>query len=74
MNPGEWSAVAGVLFTGGGFLWGKGYGAGEMKKQLENAASALELLKGEMEAMQRNFQNCRIQFPMLCFEVAKLDK
>jgi hypothetical protein len=61
MNPGEWSAVAGVLFTAGGFLWGKGFGAGVMKKQLENVTSTLELLKSEMEGMQVNFQNCRLQ-------------
>lgn len=61
MNPSEWTAVAGVLFTAGGFLWGRGYGTGEMKKQLENTASTLDLLKAEMEAMQKNFQNCRLQ-------------
>lgn len=61
MSPGEWTAIAGALFTVGGFLWGRGYGAGEMKKQLENVTSALELLKTEMETMQTNFQNCRIQ-------------
>ena len=50
MNPSEWATVAGVLFTAGGFLWGRRYGAGKMKKR------------------QTNFQNYRIQFPMLCFE------
>jgi hypothetical protein len=61
MNAGEWTAIAGVLFTAGGFLWGKGFGAGELKKQLEDVTSALDLLKSEMEAMQKNFQNCRLQ-------------
>jgi hypothetical protein len=61
MNAGEWAAIAGVVFTGGGFLWGKGYGAGALKKQLENVTAALELVKDEMETMQKNFQNCRLQ-------------
>lgn len=61
MSPGEWTAIAGALFTIGGFLWGRGYGAGEMKKQLETVTSALELLNTEMETMQKNFLNCRIQ-------------
>lgn len=61
MNTGEWATIAGVLFTGGGFLWGKGFGAGALKKQLENVTSALELLKSEMATMQTSFQNCRIQ-------------
>jgi hypothetical protein len=61
MNASEWAAIAGVLFTAGGFLWGKGFGAGELKKQLENVTSALDMLKSEMETMQKNFQNCRLQ-------------
>jgi hypothetical protein len=61
MNTSEWAALAGVLFTAGGFLWGRGFGAGQLKKQLENVTSALDLLEAEMEAMQKNFQNCRLQ-------------
>jgi hypothetical protein len=61
MNASEWAAIAGVLFTSGGFLWGKGYGAGSMKKHVDDLASALELLKSEMETMRISFQNCRLQ-------------
>jgi hypothetical protein len=61
MNASEWAAIAGVLFTAGGFFWGKGYGAGSMKKQVDDLASTLELLKNEMEAIQKSFQNCRLQ-------------
>jgi hypothetical protein len=61
MNASEWAAIAGVVFTGGGFLWGRGFGAGAMKKQLEDLSSALDLLKGEMDTMRQSFQDCRLQ-------------
>jgi hypothetical protein len=41
MNTSEWAALAGLLFTTGGFLWGKGFGAGQWKKQLEDVNCTL---------------------------------
>jgi hypothetical protein len=61
LTTSEWTAIAGALFTGGGFLWGRGFGAGAMKKQLENATSTLGLLQEEIEMMRKNFQDCRFQ-------------
>ena len=61
LSTSEWTAIAGVLFAGGGFLWGRGFGAGAMKKQLEDATSTIDLLKEEMEAIQKSFQECRLQ-------------
>jgi hypothetical protein len=61
MNASEWAAITGVVFTIGGFLWGKGFGAGQLKKQLEDVTASIDLMKGEMEVMQDNFQKCRLQ-------------
>jgi len=65
MGAGGWQvvaglvAIAGLLFTIGGFIWGHGKGAGKNAQRWEQTTKVLQAFQDDFEALQDSLTNCQ---------------